>query len=119
MIPVLLIVGAGAAILGAAVAVYWKNIRDWLKRVLDKLPSSIKEKIQGVQVFAQRIGNTFKNIMKYYSYDKNTNQWNETVVTTEVDASTVPEHIRRKIENASNETADISDDLEKELKMSF
>lgn len=75
MLPVLLLVGG--ALIGAGIAIYWKNIAEWLKRIYAKLPPVIKQYLQGALSFAQRIGSTFKNVMKYYSYSKETKKWNE------------------------------------------
>lgn len=54
--------------------------------------------------------------MKYYSYNEETKKWNETVVTQEVDESTIPDHIRRKVQSTSQEV-DITDEMEKELSL--
>lgn len=114
MLPLLLL--AGGVIIGAAVAIYWKEIAAWLKRIYAKLPPIIKRYLQGALSFVQRIGNTFKNIMKYYSYNEETKKWNETVVTTEVDENTIPDHIRKKVQATQNEV-ETTQDLEKELKL--
>lgn len=113
MLPVLLLVGG--ALIGAGIAIYWKNIAEWLKRIYVKLPPVIKQYLQGALSFAQRIGSTFKNVMKYYSYNEETKKWNETVVTTEVDESTIPAHIRNKLNQSSE--VETTQDLEKELKL--
>lgn len=75
MLPALLLVGG--ALIGAGIAIYWKNIAEWLKRIYAKLPPVIKQYLQGALSFAQRIGSTFKNVMKYYSYNEETKKWNE------------------------------------------
>lgn len=115
MIPVLLL--GGLAIAGLALAAYWKDIVNWLNRIWQKLPSSIKDRLQGAVALVRKIGDTFKNVMKYYSYDKTTKKWSETVVTKEVNESDIPEHIRARV-SRDNE-ADISDDLEEKLKLAL
>lgn len=117
MIPLILL--AGATIAGVAVAVYWKEISAWLKRIWDKLPPTIKQHLQGALSFVKRIGTTALNIMKYYSYNEETKKWSETIVSTEVDESTVPEKFRRKTGYTSNQEIETTDDLEKELSMSL
>lgn len=115
MIPVILL---GGVVLGlVAVAAYWKEILAWMKRIWDKLPSSVKDKLQGAVALAKKIGNIFKNIMKYYSFDKNTKKWSETVVTKEVNESDIPKHIRDRLR--SENEVDISEDLQTKLEMTL
>lgn len=115
MIPVLLL--AGVALAGVAIAVYWKEINAWIKRVWDKLPSAIKNHLKGALSFVQRIGNTARNIMKYYSYNETTKKWNETIVSTEVDESTVPAKFRNMAGYSQNQEVETTNDLEKELQL--
>lgn len=114
MLPLLLL--AGGVALGITVAIYWKNIKAWLERIWEKLPPIVKDYLQGALAFVRRIGDTVKNIVKYYSYNEETKKWNETVVTQEVDESTIPDHIRRKVQSTSQEV-DITDEMEKELSL--
>ncbi len=116
MIPVLLLGGVALAA-GIAIAAYWKEINAWVQRIWAKLPHSVKDKLQGAVALARRIGNTFKNIMKYYAYDSNTKKWTETVVTKEVNESDIPKHIRSRLRET--EEVDISEDFQKELQLSL
>lgn len=116
MIPAILLGGVALAA-GIAIAIYWKEIGAWLKRIWDKLPASVKQNLKGAVALAKRIGNTFKNIMKYYAYDSNTNKWSETVVTKEVNESDIPKHIRERLH--STEEVDISTDLQEKLEMTI
>lgn len=113
MLPLLLL--AGGALIGAGIAIYWKEIAAWLKRIYEKLPPIIKQYLQGALSFIQRIGNTFKNVMKYYSYNEETKKWTETVVSTEVDESKIPAKFRNKLKSTIE--VETTDDLEKELKL--
>lgn len=115
MIPVLLL--GGVALAGIAIAVYWKEIGAWLKRIWEKLPASVRNNLKGAVALAKRIGNTFKNIMKYYAFDSNTNKWSETVVTKEVNESDIPKHIRERLQ--SIDEVDISNDLQEKLEMTL
>lgn len=117
MLPVLLL--AGAAIAGVAVAVYWKEISAWLKRIWEKLPPDIKNHLKGALSFVQRIGDTARNIMKYYSYNEETKKWKETYVVNEVDESTVPAKFRNMVEYNQNQEVETTDDLEKELQLTL
>lgn len=117
MIPVLLL--AGVALAGVTIAVYWKEIGAWLKRIWEKLPPVVKNQLKGALSFVKRIGNTALNIMRYYSYNEETKQWNETVVTTEVDENTVPAKFRNMAGYSQNQEVETTDDLEKELKLTL
>lgn len=115
MIPVLLL--GGVALAGIAIAVYWKEIGAWLKRIWEKLPASVRNNLKGAVALAKRIGSTFKNIMKYYAFDSNTNKWSETVVTKEVNESDIPKHIRERLQRTDE--VDISSDLQEKLEMTL
>lgn len=115
MLPLLLL--AGGVALGITVAIYWKNITAWLERIWEKLPPIVKDYLQGALAFVRRIGDTVKNIVKYYSYNEETKKWNETVVTQEVDESTIPESIRKKLDYSSE--VETTDDLQRELKLNL
>lgn len=113
MIPFILL---GAAALGAvALAMYWREIVAWLKRVYEKLPDSVKQNLQGATAFVQKLANTIKNIMNYYSYNEKTEKWTETTVTKEVNENDVPKHIREKM--AKNAKVDITDELQEKLEL--
>lgn len=106
----------GGAALGIGIALYWKQIKGWLGRVWQALSPLIKEAVQGMVTFVQKLWNTAKNIAKYYSYDQNTKQWHETIVTTEVDESTVPDKIRAKLGYDYGNEVETTDELELALK---
>lgn len=111
MIP--LIILAGAAIAGTAViASYWKEIKSWLSRIYDRLPEVVKKYLKGALSFVKRIGATALNIMKYYSYNEDTKKWNETVVTTEVDESTVPDKFREMVNYQRKNEVETTEELE-------
>lgn len=116
MIPLLLLGGIALAG-GIAIGMYWKNIAGWLKKIWEKLPPSIKQQLQGAVALAQKVASVFKNIMKYYSYDSQTKKWQETVVTTEVNESEIPEHIRSRLQNSNQ--VDISTELQEKLELAL
>lgn len=112
MLPLIYL--AGAAIIGATlVAIFWKEIDAWLKRVYEKLPPSVKENLKGGLAFVKKIGDTFKNLMLYYSYSETTQKWTETTVSREIDPKNIPDHILKKLKSA--EKVDITDELEMQL----
>jgi phage-related protein len=114
MIPLIWLVGV-AAIGAVALAVYWKEIVEWLKRVYEKLPDSIKQNLQGATAFVHKLGGVIKNIMNYYSYNEKTQKWTETIVSKEVNENDIPKHIREKM--AKTAKVDITDELEEKLEL--
>ena len=114
MIPLILL---GMAAAGAiALAVFWKEIVAWVKRVIERLPESVKRNLQGATAFVEKVVGVIKNIMNYYSYDGQTKKWTETVVSREVDPSQIPKNIREKMEQGSRKV-DISDELQEKLEL--
>lgn len=114
MISVLLL--AGAAIVGAAaVAVFWKDIAAWLSRVWEKLPHNIKENLQGAKAFIENVASKIKNIWYYYSYNRDTQKWTETVVSKEVSESEIPQDILEKMRRSNK--VDITSEAEKQLEL--
>lgn len=108
MIP--LVIMAGLAIAGAVVlAVFWEEIRAWMSRVWEKLPPNVKEQFQGAKAYLERIESTIKNVFYYYSYNKQTQQWTETVVGREVSLQSIPEDIQKKMKGSSK--VDITSDV--------
>lgn len=114
MIPFILL---GAALAGGAIvlAVFWKEIVSWVKRVMDRLPDSVKKNLEGVTAFVEKLKGVVKNIMNYYSYDQKTEKWTETVVSREVDPSQIPKNIREQMERRSK--VDISDEFQEKLEL--
>lgn len=114
MLPLVLL-GAVAAIAATAVAVYWKKIAAWLKAGYDLLPDSIKKQLQGFKTLVISAYNAFKNVVKYYSYNKETDKWQETIITKEVDESEIPEDILNKLKKKNE--VDISQDVKEKLEL--
>lgn len=115
MIPLIWLVGVAIGAGAVALAVYWKDIVAWLQRVYDKLPDSVKQNLQGATAFVQKLANTIKNIMNYYSYNEKTEKWTETTVTKEVSENDVPKHIRERM--AKTAKVDITDELQEKLEL--
>lgn len=110
MILTVLLLGA---ILGGAILVFWKEISEWLKRVVTKVQEMIKMAVVGVKTFAQKIGDRLKEIAKNYSR-KEDGKWQETIVTKEIEMNDVPADILAKV-NQTTDAVDISKELELEL----
>lgn len=116
MLPLFWIAGA-TIIAFTALAIFWKEIKAWIDRIYQKLPPSVQENLKGLMAFVERIDATFKNLMVFYSYREDTQKWTETIVSREVDPSTIPDSIRKRV--AQTFKVDITDDLEKELKLAY
>lgn len=114
MIPLILLAGAVTITAGAA-AIYWKNIKVWIERVMERLPYEIRQYLEGAISFVESIGHAFKNIMKYYSFNRETKQWNETVVTQTVEPSAIPPFIRKRAE--AEGITETTEDFEKNVQV--
>ena len=99
MIPLLWVAGAAlvGVVGGVAIAAYWKEIIGWIEKVYAKLPSNIQQDLQGAMAFIRKLDDIFTNIMKYYSYSEQTQEWTETTVSQTVDPSKVPDSIKQKM----------------------
>ncbi|MCI8404738.1 MAG: hypothetical protein HFE49_07520 [Clostridia bacterium] len=99
---VLLTIGIiSAALAVAGLSIYWKNIVQWIQRVWQKLQERIQGVIEGVKTFILKTKEGFKNSTKYYSRDKITEEWQETVVLKPVDESEIPKAILQRIKSCS------------------
>ena len=118
MIPLLWLAGAAlvGVVGGVAIAAYWKEIIGWIEKVYAKLPSNIQQDLQGAMAFIRKLDDIFTNIMKYYSYSEQTQEWTETTVSQTVDASKVPDSIKQKMK-ARQAEVDITDEVEEKLKL--
>ena len=93
-----------------AFAKFWQSIVNWLQKAIAKITEALKKVVNGASVFAQKIGDKYNEISKYYS--KNGTVWEEYVLTKEVSADEVPDYIRAM--NTAEEI-DISEELEMKL----
>ncbi|MFQ9513863.1 MAG: hypothetical protein ACLR19_09535 [Clostridia bacterium] len=97
---ILLTIGiiSGLALL-AGIAVYWRNVVQWIERVWNKLQERMKASIEGVKTFIVKTKDGFKNSIKYYSRNKITEEWQETVVLKPVDENEIPKEILEKLKH--------------------
>lgn len=105
------------AVTGAVVITFWKEIREWFIDVWHKLPSQLRQDLKGVLAFVQKIDNIITAAIKYYSYNKGTNEWNETIVSKIVSTNDIPDHIRRRL--SEGKELDITNDFRKELDLTL
>lgn len=115
MIPLLLI-GAAAFAAGVIVSKFWKQIANFLRRSFELLPEHVQQLVKGAVSLISKIGSTFKNIIKHYSYNSEKKQWTEHRSEKVVPESDVPEHIRNQAKHQSE--VDVSNELTEQLKMS-
>lgn len=110
MIPLIWLVGL--AVTAVVVASFWSEIKNWATHVYSKLPPILKNAIQGFVTLIEKIEETVKNIIAYYSYNEKTEKWTETTVSREISENDVPKKIRDKFKRSQK--IDISDELQME-----
>ena len=103
----------GAAVIVGALAGFWNDIVDWLKRAINKVKEVIQHVVYGTKVFVKKFKEAIKEISKHYSQDE-VGRWKETIVTREIPESEVPPEIRAKAAQR-NEEVDITKELELQL----
>lgn len=91
-------------------AEFWNKLVNWLKAAITKIKSVLNKAISGAKVYAQRIGEKYQKISKFYS--KNGTVWEEYIATKEVDDSEVPDFIRAM---DTDDAIDITEELENKL----
>lgn len=87
-----------------ALAKYWKNIVNWIKKAVDKIKEVLNIVVEGTRTFILRTRDGLINKSKYYSKNKITKEWEETVYTKSVSESEVPPEILAKVRSASMDT---------------
>lgn len=92
IIAVPLILGA-LIVGGTLIARYWRQMVEFLKKVLNKLKQVIKGTIMGSAVFLKKLGDKFQNRTKHYSQNEQ-GKWKETIVCYEQNADEIPEKYR-------------------------
>ena len=90
-----------------ALAKFWKNIVEWIKKAAKKVEDVLKVAVAGTRTFISKVAGSFKNKSKYYYQNKVTNEYEEVVYTKEVDPSEIPSDIKAKLLK-SVEGADVS-----------
>ena len=110
------------ALLGIAlfgVVVFWNEIVDWLKKLVNGIKSmfarAVKKIAHAAAGFIQRVENGLAAI-RHRLYYKEQGQWVEETTTRKIKESEVPASIRRKIHAQEEE---ITDELEDELNLSL
>ncbi len=110
----LLLAAVGVATIGILSA-FWDDIKNWLHSVVEKVKKAVKGFVAGVKIFAKKIREALQEIAKTYHQDER-GAWHETTVTKTIPESEVPPEILAKAK-VMNKEVDITEELEKELKL--
>ena len=100
---------------GAVILAFWGEIREFFKKAWNALPREITDNLQGVIAIAQAVDGIVTSTFKYYSYDNETESWNETIVSKTVTTDDIPEHIKQRLQ--TGQEVDFTNDMAKELKL--
>ncbi len=98
MIAVTIILALSAAMI-AGLALFWKNIVEWMKKAINKIKQVLGLTPDGTKTFIARTIDGFRNKSKYYYKNKLTSEWEEVVYTKPVDENEVPADILAKVRN--------------------
>ena len=115
-----LLIAAGLAIGGVVIAANWNSIVNWLKDFVPKLRAawnSVRENVpHGARIFGDIIVEGAERLSRimHKLYYKENGQWIEETTTRKVSEDEVPASIRNKI---NRKEADITEEIEKELKL--
>ena len=118
MLP--LLIAAGLAIGGVVIAANWNSIINWLKDFVPKLRAawnSVRENVpHGARIFGDIIVEGAERLARiiHKLYYKENGQWIEETTTRKVSEDEVPASIRNKV---NRKEADITEEIEKELKL--
>lgn len=118
MLP--LLIAAGLAIGGVVIAANWNSIVNWLKDFVPKLRAawnSVRENVpHGARIFGDIIVEGAERLARiiHKLYYKENGQWIEETTTRKVSEDEVPASIRNKV---NRKEADITEEIEKELKL--
>jgi len=96
MISIVLILALTGGFI-AALALYWKNIVEWIKKAANKIKEVLGIAVQGTRTFIARTVEGFQNKIVHYNENKLTGEWEETVYTKKVDESEIPPEILAKV----------------------
>lgn len=88
----------------AGLCIYWKNILQWIKKAANKIKEVLGITVKGTRTFIEKNLDGFKNISKYYSENKLTGEWEETVYTKSVSESEIPPEILEKVQAGAFDT---------------
>lgn len=111
MIGTMLLIGA-AIVGGGLIATFWRQIVDWMKRVLEKVKTLVQGVVAGFRIFFSRMQGAGKEISKNYA--KVGTKWQETIVERTVEISEIPEEYLQRM-TASEKEYEFTEELEKQI----
>lgn len=100
MISISIILTLSAVVI-AGLAVFWKNILEWIKKAAKRIMEVLGIPVDGTRTFIKKTVDGFKNISKYYSENKITGEWEENVLTKPVSESEIPVEILNKVKSTA------------------
>lgn len=107
----ILVAALWTSVLVNFISVFWKNIVDFLKKVIKMLKPTVKGILYGCKVLVRKLREGVEEISRNYS--KIGEHWEETTVTRTVPESEVPPDILKRAK--SGKELDITDELEMQL----
>lgn len=111
MIGTMLLIGA-AIVGGGLIATFWKQIVEWLKRILEKVKTLVQGVVAGFRIFFSKMQGVGKEISKNYA--KVGAKWQETIVERSVEISEIPEEYLQRMTTSGTEY-EFTEELEKQL----
>jgi hypothetical protein len=99
--------------LALVAASFWKELVEWMRRVVEKVREVTAKAVAGVKIFVRKVSEAIKEIAKNYSQDEQ-GRWHETIVTRQISESDVPKDILEKVKRTRDEV-DVTKELELQL----
>lgn len=113
MLPLLLIAG-GLLITGGIIAAFWDDICKWIEKAAQAVKKIVSGIVHGVKVYIKKVASDiYQELSKFYSFNENKDQWEETIVSKKVSSNDVPDDIKKLA--TSGREQDISDQFKEKL----
>lgn len=104
------LLAAATLAVGVVCALFWDNILSWLKNITQKIKERLNKLVYGTKVLATKIAGQLKKISK--NYVRNGTEWEEYVLTKEIEEDEVPDYIKALVEG---DELDITEELQLQL----
>ena len=106
----LAIAAIAAIAVGVVCALFWENILGWIKKIAVSIKERLQKAVYGSTIFATKVGGVLKKISK--NYVRTGTEWEEYVLTKEIEEDEVPDYIRALEEG---DEMDITEELKLQL----
>ena len=73
---------------------FYNKALSFMKKVLDKVKTKVRGVIMGAAHFFRKVGNKYQEGTKNYSVDEEVGEWQETVITQEIEEEDIPPKYR-------------------------